>query len=42
MPILRQRTGAAFVVTTADVIKHQTALAQLAIGEFFLDARLSF
>jgi hypothetical protein len=42
MPILRQRTAAAFVITAADVIEHQAALAEVALGEFFLDARLSF
>jgi hypothetical protein len=31
----------AFVITAADVIQHQTALAEMAGGEFFLDASLA-
>src|SRR5271165_2775640 len=42
MPILCQGTGVAFVVAAADVIQHQGAFLQVACGEFFLDAPLSF
>jgi hypothetical protein len=40
--ILRQWAAVAFVIAAAHVIEHQAALVQVAGGELFLDARLSF